>query len=195
MRKSILGIIELLLIVGLTTGCIGMKGYVDPKLKSISYAELNTPPKAPSLGVLVEFQREGKLYRPVNAKMRKLVLGVLRKSKLFSSVSSGTVGTETQLKIVINNTGGETIGHGYATGCTFGLIGTKTIDRYIINAVYERENKKPIEKSYQHAVHATIGIASGPKGQTSMPIGEAVDSAMEQVTLLLLYDLQKQGIL
>lgn len=193
--KLSLAITAGLLLLGVLSGCISMKAYVDPQLRLVSYSDLSNTSKGPSLGVLVAFQRDGESYPAVTGDARNTILRVLKKTTLFSSVSSGIVNTEAQLNIVINNTGGETKGSGYATGFSFGAVGTRTLDRYIITAVYEVEGAQPITKEYRHAIHATVGNARGPKGLKSMTVSDAFDVVVEQVVLLFLYDLQQEGIL
>lgn len=196
MKKSLPAIFASLLCLGGLSGCISnIRAYVDPGLRIVSYADLNTTRQYPSLGVIVEFQRDGKRYPPATGKSREIVLKVLNKTKLFPTISSGVVGTDARLKIVINNTGGETKGSGAATVFTGGLIGAKTTDRYIISAVYEGTKTQPFIKEYRHAIHAILGSGADPEGLQPVTISTAFDVVVEQVILLLLYDLQQEGIL
>ncbi len=193
--KSSSGIIVGLFFLGTLSGCISMTGYVDPQLKSVSYKDLSTTQKGPELGVFVEFQRSGQPFTPVTEQARETVLRVLNKANVFSSVKRGvfSIKTEARLKVVINNTRGKTKGSPVATGVTFGAIGTGTIDPYLISAAYEHADSQPITKEYQHAIHSTIGSASAPEGLKPMTISDAFDAVVEQVILLLLFDLQQAG--
>lgn len=185
--------LRLLIIVGCLilataiSGCINLQAYVDPGLRSVSYTDFKITGKGPVLGVLVEFQRDGKPFPAVTGEAREIVLRVLNQSKLFSNVLSGTVGSEARLKVVINNTGGET---------KESESGTAITDRYIITAIYEDSGVEPITQEYRHAIHSTIWDGEkGPLGLESMTVSEAFDKVVEQVILLLLYDLQQKDIL
>lgn len=188
-------IVGFLILAITVSGCFTLKAYVDPGLRSVSYTDFKSTDKGPVLGVLVEFQRDGETFPTVTGDAREIVLRVLNQSKLFSNVLSGTVGSEVQLKVVINNTGGETRGSGTATGLTLGAVGTATTDNYIITTTYEDSGVEPITQEYRHAIHATLGNKKGPAGLESMTIDEAFDKVVEQVILLLLYDLQQKGVL
>lgn len=190
-----LAMIACVCLLGPLSACFNMKAYVDPGLQKIHYADLSKPKEPISIGVLVEFQRRGKELASVNERARGTVLRVLRNSKLFSSVHSGVATSERKLEVVINNTGGETKGSPYATGFTFGAVGTGTTDYYMITATYQIPGREPIVMEYQHAIHATIGAKSGPKGLDPMTLNAAFDKVVEEVVLLLLHDLGEKGLL
>lgn len=191
-RLAMIGYVCLL---GPLLGCLSLTAYVDPGLQKISYAELEQPSRPTSIGVVVEFQRAGKELPSANERARSRVIRVLTNSKLFSSVHSGVVTSDKKLEVVINNTGGSTKGSGYITALTLGAIGTTTVDNYIITSTYQVVGSDPIVKEYLHAIHCTFGAKSGPKGLKAMPIGAAFDKVVEEAMLLLLYELQSQGVL
>ena len=193
--KRLLLMIGCVSLVGVLAGCFNVKAYVDPSLRKFHYEDLRQPDERISIGVLVEFQRDGQEYLPVTEDARSTVLRVLRDSKLFLAVHSGVATSDRQLEVVINNTGGSTEGSGYVTGLTLGAAGTSTIDRYLITATYRVPGKQPVVMEYQHAIHATIGNKAGPEGLESMTIDAAFDKVVEEVVLLLLHELQEEGFL
>ena len=193
MRMKRLAIVGCVCLLGSLSAC--MKAYVDPGLQKIRYADLRQPKKPMSIGVLVEFQRAGREFPSVNESARGTVLRVLRDSQLFSAVYSGVATSERKLEVVINNAGGETKGSGYVTALTLGAAGTGTIDYYIITATFQIPGTQPIVMEYQHALHATMGVKSGPKGLEPMTVSAAFDKVVEEVMLLLLYELQEKGVL
>ena len=51
------------------------------------------------------------------------------------------------------------------TGLTFGLVGNMVTDGYVYEATFNAgESKPPVKLTYRHALHTTIGNASGPPG-------------------------------
>ena len=181
--------------LGFLSACMSVKAYVDPGLQKIRYVDLRQPQERFSIGVLVEFQRDGQEFPSVNESARGTVLRVLKASQLFSSVHRGVATSERKLEIIINNAGGETKGSAVVTGLIFGGVGTGTVDHYIITANYRSPGNQAIVLEYQHVIHATVGLKSGPKGLEPMTISAAFDKVVEEVVLLLLYDLQEKGVL
>ena len=100
-----------------------------------------------------------------------------------------------RVDVVINNAGGEIKDNAYNTAATFGLIGTRTTDYYMISVTYQIPGKESIVMEYQHAIHATLGLKLGPPGLESMTFHAAFDKIVEEVILLLLYELQEKGVL
>lgn len=193
--KRLLLVIGCISLLGSVTGCINLKAYVDPGLSKVRYENLQQPGERVSIGALVEFQRDGQEYLPVTDSARTIVLRVLRDSKLFTEVYSGVATSDRQLEVVINNTGGSTKGSGTATGLTLGAVGTATVDRYFITATYRGPGNQPTVMEYQHAIHTTLGNKAGPDGLEAVTIDAAFDKVVEEVVLLLLYDLQEKGFL
>lgn len=191
-RMAMIGCVCLL---GPLSACYNLKAYVDPGLQQIRYADLRQPMKPISIGVLVEFQRSGQELPSMKERANGAVLRVLKDSKLFSTVHSGVATSDRKLEVVINNAGGEIKDNAYNTAATFGLIGTRTTDYYMISVTYQIPGKESIVMEYHHAIHATLGLKLGPPGLESMTFHAAFDKIVEEVILLLLYELQEKGVL
>ena len=182
-------------LLSLVMGCVNLQSYVDPTLRKVQFDELKAPAQPLSIGVLVEFQQNGEEKVAATGNARKIVLNVLETSNLFSSVHSGVATSDRHLKLVIDNTGGSIKGSGTLTGLTFGAVGTATTDRYYVTATFEDSASQSVVKEYQHALHSTIGSKSGPEGLEPMPTMDAWEQVIGEVVLLLLYDLQADGLL
>jgi hypothetical protein len=172
---------------------MGVKSYLDPSVPVVSYRDLSTSSKGPKLGVIVEFQTDGKPNPEATAIFRRSALATLTKTNVFVSVDEGAVASGANLKIVMNNTGGTSTGSGVATGLTFGAVGTNATDRYIISVAYQRVDGKSVAKEYRRELYTGIGNAQYPSGVKLMTMDEAVNTMFEQVVLQLVKDLQHDG--
>ena len=83
---------------------------------------------------------------------------------------------------------------GIGVGLTFGLVGTMITDGYICAVTYRSPSGKTNSKTVKHALHSTIGNASGPPGIPAMEPREAVAQVMEQLTLNALQSLRQDGL-
>lgn len=173
--------------------CTSVRSYVDPGFQRVSISDLNPNPDRPTLGVLVEFQREGLPFPQATGSARQAVIAVLEESKLFSSVSSGTVNTTAQIKITIDNLKGESRGSGTATGLTMGLVGTTAIDPYVFKISYQMMGKEITNKEYQHKLYTLIGVGSVEDGAETMQPSEGFSRVIQDVILKCLKDLQTGG--
>ena len=181
-------------------GCLQVRSYVDPKLPRASLADIQ-PPQSPGqarpLQLTFEFQRNGSPHGGVTRQVRPQIVRVLTDSKLFSSVSARNSNEEARLEIVLNNLAniGDAAGKGFLTGLTFGGAGSLVTDSYVMSATFAAPGKPRVSKTYEHALHTTIGNKKGPEGLQPKSVKEAFEEVVDQLMLNLLRDLQKEGAL
>jgi len=179
------------------TGCLSVKSYVDPTLPKVDYASLKPAENKHPVQLLYEFQNQG----AVNANAVKLTQGtavdVLKKSNLFSEVAVAPATADYKLFVTINNVPvtKDAAAKGFATGLTFGLAGNTVTDGYECKVTYQAPGKTAVSKDYKHALHSTIGNASGPAGLQPYKPEDAARKIVEDLMLNALNDLDKEGAL
>ena len=184
-----------ILVVSLaSTGCISAKSYIDPQLPKVGYADLLRRSEPRPLHVNVEFQRNGTPHSGATSMTLDRVVRVLEASKLFSVVGLKDEDGRDRIQVVLNNVAdiGDAVAKGVGTGLTFGAAGSMVTDGYVFTATYRPVGKDPVQKVYRHALHTTIGNASGPAGLTPMTVQEAFDTVVQDLVLNFLLDLQKE---
>ena len=191
------GLVLLLAAAAIIAGCA--KSYVDPTYKDASYDQL-TASTAPVKVVLeFEFQTNGKKNNTAEKAVRPMLVDMLRDSRVVTPVEDTDQESGAgRLKITMNNVGdiGNAFAKGFGTGLTFGLIGSMVTDGYIFTAEYTPPgDENSISKSYEHALYTAIGNKSGPDGLESMSPAEAFRAVLEDLVIVYLKDLQKDGYL
>jgi hypothetical protein len=178
-------------------GCLQVRSYVDPKLSRASFGDLQPCVSPLPLEVAFEFQVNGKSNTSATESLRPQMVHALFGSGLFLTVLSNSSSNGAQLHIVLNDRGsiGGAITKGIVTGLTFGGIGSRVTDAYLFTATYQSPGKQPVTKTYEHAIHTTIGLKKGPEGLLPRAPNAAVSEVLEQLTLNLLHDLQSDGAL
>ena len=152
-------------------------------------------------GVLVnlsfEFQTNGQMNPAVTNKWRSSVASVLTNLEQFSSVGSGDPNAQAQIDIVMNNVFDSLAGavtQGIFSGLTFGLIGTKVTDDYVVTAVYREQGGEASQQEYEWGLISTSGIIhGGAEGEKYKSSDDAFGRMVEQVVLRIVSDLQGSG--
>ena len=177
----------------LLSGCISTRSYVDPKLHDLNWSAIKAPPQAHAAGLGVEFFRNGERYARADKDARGAVERALQKSGVVTLQADGS---PARLSIRINNIAniGESIRKGFGTGLTFGAKGSSVTDGYEITIQYEHAGQK-LEKTYQHALHSTVGNAEPITPATPMTPVQAFDQVIEDAVIHFLRDAQDQGVL
>jgi hypothetical protein len=177
------------------SGCITTTMYVDPKLPVVRAEDLKPAAPAGAVQLMFEFRTRGLPNSVATTRIKPIVMGAVGKTGLFSQVSDAPVPDGRTLTIVIDNVRLDDKGaaEAFGVGLTFGLAGTTVSDGYVCNATYRPPGGKANTKTVKHAIHSTIGNASGPPGIPPMQPREAVTQVMEQLTLNALQELAKDG--
>jgi len=183
-----------IVLAGLTAGCLSVKSYVDPFLPQVAYGDLLPRRELRPAALTVAFHRNGEPASLGTSRARDEIRAVFEKSKLFSAVIDKPSGDADQFDIVLDNRGdvGDAMAKGMLTGITFGGAGSRVTDGYVFTVKFQKAGAEPVTKVYRHAIHSTIGNAAEPQGIPPMSIGEAFSKVVEGLVLNLLLDLQKE---
>lgn len=172
------------------TGCISSKSYVDPKYQDLSLSDLKAVESQHLAKVEIEFQRNGEHLDKVDEILRVQV------EKVFLSSGVITPSTEREditIKVTCNNFSdlGEAFAKGFGTGLTFGLAGSTVIDFYEVKIELMRGDEH-IEKTYEHALHSTIGNTDPPFANVEGGTAEnGFNGIIEDVIFQFIKDMQE----
>lgn len=150
----------LLALAMLATGCIAPRSYVDAKFhagaQNQSHRIQNRPVRLTVLG-----QTNGRENSAATRFWKSQVEKSLIASGCFVIAPSGD-----ELNITINNIGdlGSAASSGFATGLTFGAVGSNVTDRYVMTVNYGRGGGTRFNRTYEHALHTVVGNARAPEG-------------------------------
>jgi hypothetical protein len=183
MKNAVFSVIILLL----TAAC--SNSYVDPSFGKVSYDDLTL--KSPPLEwqLVTEFKRNGVALPQADELLRTHVERVIRASQLAIPVTNTTA---PKLNVILNNIAdiNKAMAKGFTTGLTFGLAGSRVTDFYEMEITLSDGEKVIKKSSYKHAIHTTVGNASGPAGVKSVSISDAIAIVIEQLVLNALKDIE-----
>lgn len=179
--------------VGLLSGCLSTRSYVDPKLHDLNWSAVNAPTQVHAVALDVEFFRNGERFKRADKAARGAVERAFEKSGV---VTLQPEGTSARIRIKLNNIAdlSDAMKKGFGTGLTFGAKGTAVTDGYEITVSYDSAGKT-LEKTYQHALHTTIGNADPVTAATPMAPMQAFDQIVEDAVIHFLRDAQSEGVL
>lgn len=179
------------LILALCQGCLTPKSYVDPTFHDATYESLHPADNGFPI-VMATVQLNGRPRPEYDANLRTHVINMLRRSRMFSEEVHRPHG---RLDIVLNNVGdvGDAFRRGMGTGLSLGLSGSYVIDGYQMELTYTPVNGTPVVKNYMHAVFTTFGAQAPPVARPAVPLNIAVNTAVEDMVLNFLRDMQKEG--
>lgn len=184
--KHLIATICLLLLLS-TTGCIIPKGYIDPTFRTASYQDVN--PKKSPVPVRVEYTfltNDSPSPRATQI-LEKKANRVLESTKVFRPDPNAKATLKIQMANIADM--GKAFTKGFGTGLTFGLVGSSVVDRYVMKVEF-RSADEVFDRSYDHALHSTIGIKSAPKGMQPVSYADAFDQIVEDLLLRYLVDYQ-----
>ncbi len=117
MRRALL----VVLLAGLSAGCLSVKSYVDPFLPAVGYGDLLPRRELRPAALTVAFHRNGEPASLGGSRARDEIRTVFEKSKLFSAVTEAAAGDADRFDIVLDNRGdvGGAMAKGLLTGITF----------------------------------------------------------------------------
>jgi hypothetical protein len=115
--------------------------------------------------LLFQFKTKGAPNPQATKFLTAAVFEHVRKSGVFSEVSTGAVPGGAVLSITIENIPQEgAAGKGFATGLTFGLAGTTVIDYYVCTFEYiPGADASKVSKEVKHQIITTLGLTKAPE--------------------------------
>ncbi|MFC3551893.1 hypothetical protein ACFOLC_12860 [Lysobacter cavernae] len=188
-RKSLVG----LLAVCALSGCISTKSYVDTRMHDLTWTAVQKPAQAHTVKLDVEFYRNGERYPRADKVARGAVERALGKSGVVT-LDDGSAPTALQVKLDNIADLGKAAGSGFVTGLTFGGKGSVITDGYKITIAMTRDGKV-VEKSYEHALHTTIGNADPVTQAAPVTPVQGFDQVVEDAVIHFLRDAQSEGLL
>jgi len=170
-------------------GCMSPVSYVDPAYGRVAYGDLTRPAAPHKWRLTAEYRVNGTRSPNVDA---EILMHVERIVKASGVAVHTTDLAAPELKVILNNFAdqGQAVMRGVATGLTLGLIGDRVTDRYEMEMVLTAGEKVVRKSGYRHALHTTIGNASGPVGAAPMTMAAGIGMVMEQLMLNALKDLE-----
>jgi hypothetical protein len=181
----------------LLSGCVSVRSYVDPALPAAGKGSIAAVSNPQPIQVLYEFRTRGNPNARATEATKARVSAVAGESGLFSEVSQTPVASGRRLTVTLDNVPitdeGDAKLKGFGTGLTFGLVGTMVTDGYVCEAVYTVPNKDPLKLEFRHALHTTIGNASGPPGLAAVSPQQGIDAIVDQLMWSILRELSKGG--
>lgn len=179
-------------VASLSVGCVSTKSYVDPAYGRATYNDITRKTDPYTWKIVVEFQRNGKHLPAIDSELMGHVERTVRASGMATPMPEGGMG---QLKVMVNNVAdmGTAGAKGFGTGLTLGLVGSTVSDNYEMEAELSMNGKVIRRSGYKHALHSTVGNASGPQGLEPMTPSAAFGRVVEQLMLNFLKDIQQSG--
>jgi hypothetical protein len=187
------------ILVFLTTlsGCMSVKSFVDPMLPAARAEQVQAVASPQPIQLLYEFRTRGVPNAKATEFTSMRVTEVIKQSRIFSEVSSAPVANQRRLIVTVNNvpitSEGDAKAKGFGTGLTFGLVGSMVTDGYECEATFTATGIEAVKFNFKHALHTTIGNASGPPGLVGSSQKEAMNQLLEQLTWSIMRDLSKSG--
>jgi len=185
-----------LLLVAFLSGCISPQSYIDTALPVLRFEDVPPAATPRPVQLLFEFRTKGAPNARATAYAKPIVTETVTKAGLFSAVSEAPVADGRMLTIVIDNVPltDDAAARGFGVGLTFGLAGTMVSDGYICTATYAQPGGARNTKSVKHALHTTVGNASGPPGVQGMKPDDAAPILIRQMTLNALQAIRRDGM-
>jgi hypothetical protein len=144
-------------------GCVSGV-YVDTNIKDVPQAEKVVVTNPQPVQLFYEFQTKGARNGTATDQTRQMVLKAINDSGVFSKVGNDPVPSGAMLNITINNVILDAdFAKAFATGFTFGLVGTTSGDGYICTIDYvPGPNAAKTEIVTRDAIYASFGTAGQP---------------------------------
>lgn len=170
-----------------TSGC--MSAYVDGGLQKASLVDVRKPLRPTDVQLLFQFQSKGTGNAKATEMLKNEVSELVSSSGLFATLGPDPSLSGAILSVTINNVPitdqSDAAAKGFATGLTFGLVGSAVSDGYICTMEYlppAKANK--VTTTSRHAIHVTMGAKGAPaNGIKAKNINEAVHTMTRQIVL------------
>jgi len=171
------------------SGCIIPKGYIDPTFRTASYKDVTPSPQPVPVRVAYVFKVNDKPARRATDVLQKKAERVLDSTKVLQP--DPTAKATLTIELTDKADMGEAFSKGFATGFTFGLVGSHVVDRYTMVLRFMSADNREFSGTYDHALHSTIGLKSAPAGMEPVSYADAFDQIVEDLVLHYLVDFQK----
>ncbi len=137
--------------------------YVDNTTHDLTAAERATVPTPRPVQLLFDFQTKGVTNTAARDQIRDTVTVAVQDSGLFSKVGNDPQDGGAVLQVTINNVplSDDAFIKGFATGLTFGLVGSTVGDGYICTADYlGGTGATRITKQVRDAIYTSLGATA-----------------------------------
>jgi len=187
-----LQIVFLALVAAAAFGCFTPQSYVNPQYQNAEIDSIRRLAQPIPVKVDAHFQRNGEALSSLDGDLREPVVSALQSTGVFAPTADASA--------IIDVTGNniadmdQARSKGFTTGFTFGGVGTMIDDNYEFSFSYTNSAGRDQKTTYRHAIHSTIGNASGPEGLTPTSLEEAFRQVVTDVVLNFVKDLQDAGI-
>ncbi|MET0499826.1 MAG: hypothetical protein ABW106_16310 [Steroidobacteraceae bacterium] len=142
--------------------------------------------------LLFTFQTKGTTNAKVTEALESEVTAAVAASGIFATLGEAPALSGATLHIVINNVplDDAAFAKGFATGLTFGLVGSAVTDGYICTVDFVSPRGVKVTKKLRHAIHTTMGAKGAPANAVkAKSLDEAVHTMTRQVTTAALKEL------
>jgi hypothetical protein len=177
------------------SGCA--TAYVDGALKNVNLSEVQKPARPTDAQLLFTFQTKGTANARATEALKADVSKLVEQSGLFAVVGGDPALSGSIINITLNNVPitdqGDAAAKGFATGLTFGLVGSAVTDGYICTIEYlPPGGSAKVSKTSRHAIHTTMGAKGAPDNAVKAKnLEDAVRTMTRQVVTEALKELSK----
>jgi hypothetical protein len=177
------------------SGCA--TAYVDGALKNVNLSEVQKPARPTDAQLLFTFQTKGTANARATEALKADVSKLVEQSGLFAVVGGDPALSGSIINITLNNVPitdqGDAAAKGFATGLTFGLVGSAVTDGYICTIEYlPPGGSAKVSKTSRHAIHTTMGAKGAPENAVKAKnLEDAVRTMTRQVVTEALKELSK----
>ena len=184
-------LLKLVLICGLTSGCLAPRSFPDPSIPMTGYTAVERQASPIPLRVSIVFERRGEHFPRADA----ILQGVAERTLRGSGTILPDASAPGEIKVIVNNTGdlGDAAIKGFGTGLTFGLVGTTVTDNYEMSVTITDKGQTITRTGIRHAIRSAIGNTSLPDGVQPVSATVAFDRVVESMLLGALADMQRSG--
>jgi hypothetical protein len=188
----------LLCVFSCCIGCMSIKSYYPiyehPKH---TLSSLKPLPVKPTIEFTFDFQTNGVSASGVTNKWSPYFVQVLEGTKLFSRINPKGTPSDYTLYIQMNNVCdslGGAYAQGFMSGLTFGTVGTKVTDNYVVKAHLQNNAGQTVKKEYSYGLVSTSGLIKGDvKNATEYKtLDEAFKEIIDQIVYHWLLDMEKE---
>ena len=170
-----------------TSGCV--TAYVDSGLQKASPADIRKAARPMDAQLLFTFQTKGTANARATDALKAEVTELISTTGLFATVGPDPALSGAILSVTINNVPitdqKDAAAKGFATGLTFGLVGSAVTDGYVCTMEYLPPGAvNKVTTVSRHAIHSTVGAKGAPpNGIKAKSIDEAVHTMTRQIVL------------